>query len=132
MEFIIFSSDARGLHRRVVSGTGERAKVAVNDLSDFVESPASALDLKLRPDLQLWLLLLHVHQVPLVLQSSLTSFPELQEQSNCQARERCQASHGKLSQNYRSPENTIFRRLFTSSFKKKKMLVSFMLKLTHC
>lgn len=84
MEFIIFSSDARGLHRRVVSGTGERAKVAVNDLSDFVESPACALDLKLRPDLQLWLLLLHVHQVPLVLQSSLTSFPELQEQSNCQ------------------------------------------------
>lgn len=53
-----------------------------NYLSDLVESPACALDLKLGPDLKLGLLLLHVHQVPLVLQSCLTPFPELQKQSN--------------------------------------------------
>lgn len=52
-------------------------------LSDLVESPVSAPDLKLGPDLELLLLLLKVHQVPLVLQPGLTPFPELQKQSYC-------------------------------------------------
>lgn len=53
-------------------------------LSDLIESPFSASDLKLRPDLKLLLFLLKVHQVPLVLQPGLTPFPELQKQSYCQ------------------------------------------------
>lgn len=53
-------------------------------LCDLVESPVSASDLKLRPDLKLLLLLFKVHQVPLVLQTGLTPFPELQKQSYCQ------------------------------------------------
>lgn len=54
-------------------------------LSDLVESPVGALDLKFRSDLKLELLLLKIHQVPLILQPGLTAFPELQKQSNCQS-----------------------------------------------
>lgn len=53
-------------------------------LSDLVQSPVCALDLKLWPDLKLLLFLLKVHQVPLVLEPGLTTFPELQKQSYCQ------------------------------------------------
>lgn len=53
-------------------------------LRDLVESLAGALYLKLGPDLKLLLLLLEVHQVPLVLQPGLAPLPELQKQSHCQ------------------------------------------------
>lgn len=57
---------------------------ALKHLSDLVESPVGAPDLKLGPDLKLLLFLFKVHQVPLVLQPGLTPLPELQKQSYCQ------------------------------------------------
>lgn len=52
-------------------------------LSDLVEPPVGALDLELGLDLELQLLLLEVHQVPLVLQPGLAPLPELQEEGDC-------------------------------------------------
>ena len=49
----------------------------------MVEALVGALGLVLRSELELLLLLLKVHQVPLVLQPGLTPLPELQEQSDC-------------------------------------------------
>lgn len=51
-------------------------------LRDTVLASAGALGLILRPELQPLLLLLKVHQVPLILQPGLPSLPELQEQSH--------------------------------------------------
>lgn len=54
-----------------------------NHLSDLVEPPVGASDFKLWSDLKLLLLLLEVHQVPLVLEPGLAPLPELQKQSHC-------------------------------------------------
>ena len=52
-------------------------------LRDAVAALFAALHLVLRPELQLLLFLLEVHQVPLVLQTRLPPLPQLQEQSDC-------------------------------------------------
>ena len=55
-------------------------------LRDAVAASVGALGLVLGSELKLLLLLLKVHQVPLVLQPGLTPLPELQEQSDCKGR----------------------------------------------